>query len=100
MYPLPRIGEKIQHLEGFQYATVLYLKMGYYTIRLLPTSQDMTKIVNEFRKFRYNCHPMGMCALGDIFQAKVDELIDDIVGIKKYIYDISVLSKDSLYKHI
>ena len=43
---------------------------------------------------------MGMCALGDIFQAKVDELISDIYGIKKYINDIIVLNKNSFEKHI
>ena len=43
---------------------------------------------------------MGMCASGDIFQAKVDELIGDIGGIKKYIDDILVLSKDFFRKHI
>ena len=40
-YPLPRIGNKTQYLEGFQYATTLYINMGNYTIRILTTSQDM-----------------------------------------------------------
>ena len=47
-------------MELFQYATALYINMGYYTIRLLPASQDMTKIVTEFGKFRYIFIPMGM----------------------------------------
>ena len=47
-YPLPRIGETMQQLEGFQYATALYLKIGYYTIGLFPASQHMTTIINEF----------------------------------------------------
>ena len=57
-HPLTRIGETMQQLEGFQYATALYLNMGYYTIRLSPARQDMTTVVNEFGKFRYNCLPM------------------------------------------
>ena len=43
---------------------------------------------------------MGMCALGDIFQAKVDKLLGDIEGVKTYIDDILAFSKESLYKHI
>ena len=58
----------------------------------------MTMIVTEFGKFRYNCLPMGMCASGDIFQAKVVKLLGDIKVIKKYINDIIVLSKDSFEK--
>ena len=64
-YPLPRIGKTMQQLEGFQYATSLDLKMGYYTIRIFPSSQNMTMIVTEFRKFGYNRLPEGMRASGN-----------------------------------
>ena len=43
---------------------------------------------------------MGMCALGYIFQYKVEELLSDIEGVKTYIDDILVLGKDSFEKHI
>ena len=69
--------------------------MGYYNIRLSPTIQDMTTIITRFGKFRYNCLPMKMCDSGGIFQAKVDKLIVDIEGVKNYMDDILVLSKDS-----
>ena len=90
-YNLPRIGETMQQLEGLQYATALYLNMGYYNIRLSPTSQYMTMIVTEIRKFRYNRLPMGICAYGYIFQAKADNLLGDIKGVKTYIGDILIL---------
>ena len=60
----------------------------------------MMTIVTEFGKFRYNRAPRGMCALGDIFQAKADDLLDDIEGVKTYIDDILVLRKEILFKHI
>ena len=60
----------------------------------------MTTIVTEFGKFGYNCFPMGMCASGDIFQAKVDGLIHYIKGIKTYIDDILILSKDCFRNHV
>ena len=65
-YPLPRIGNTMHHLEGFQYVTALYLNTGYYNIRLSSASQDMIMIVTEFVKLRYNRLHMGMCASGDI----------------------------------
>ena len=79
--------------------TALYQKMGYYTIRLLTDSQYMPAIVNEFGKFKYNRFPIGMCALVDIFQVKVDELLGDIEGVKTYIDDILVLIKENFSKH-
>ena len=78
----------------------LYLNMGYYNIRLSPASQDMTAIVTEFGRLGYTFLPIGMCASGGIFQAKVDEILGDIKGVKTCINDILVLSKDRFEKHI
>ena len=89
----------MQQLEGYQNATSLYLNMGYYTIRLSPTIQDMMTIVTEFGKFKYNRLPMGMCAYGDILQAKLDKLLGDIEGVKTYTDDKIVLCKDSFENH-
>ena len=98
LYTLPRIGGTMQQLEGFQYATTLYI--GYYNIRLYPSSQYTKMIVTEFGKFRYNHLPMGICSSEDIFQSKVDEILSDIEGVKTYIDDILVLSKYFFRKHI
>ena len=100
LYPLPRIGDSLQKLEGFQYATELDLNKGYYTIRLSPASQDMTTIVTKFGKFKYNYLPMGMYASGDIFQSKAEKILGDIEGVKTYIDDVIVLGKDSFENHI
>ena len=83
----------MQQLEGFHYSTALDINMGYYTIHILPYIQYTTAIVTEFRKFRYNNPPMIMCALGDISQAKVDELLGDIKGVNMYIDDTLVFIK-------
>ena len=80
--------------------TALDLNMGYYAIRIYPANQDMTTILTEFGRFRYNRLPLGMCASGDIFQAKIDELLGDIKGVKTCINDILVLSKDIFEKNI
>ena len=90
----------MQKLELFQYATTLDLNMGYYIIRLSPPSQDIATIVTEFGKLRWNCLPISMCASGGIFQDKVDKLLGDIKGVKTYIDDILVLSKDLFGNHI
>ena len=60
----------------------------------------MTMIVTKSGKSGYNHLPIGIYALGDIFQDKVDKLISDIEGVKTYIDDILVLSKEGLSNHI
>ena len=51
-------------------------------------------IVTGFGKFRYNSLPLAMCASVDISQAKVDKLLGDTKGVKKYIDNILVLSNE------
>ena len=84
----------MQQLEWFQYVTVLDLNMEYNTIRILTDTQGMMMIVTEFGNFRQNCLTVGMCASEYIFQAKVEELLGDIEGIKTNINDIRILSND------
>ena len=66
-YPLPRISDTLQELEGFKYASSLDLNMGYYHIRLSEKSSDMCTIVTEFGKFRYKRLPMGVAGSPDVF---------------------------------
>ena len=99
-YPLPRIGDTLQQLEGFQYATSLDMNMGYYHIRLSAEASDMCTIVTEFGKYRYRRLPMGVSCSPDIFQAKIYELLGDIEGVKAYIDDILVIKKGSFKEHL
>ena len=99
-YPLPRIGDILQNLEGFQYATSLDLNMGYYHIRLSESSSDMTTIITEFGKFRYKRLPMGVSCSPDIFQAKIYDLLGDIEGTRAYIDDVLIVKKGTYEEHL
>ena len=98
-HPIPIIGNKMQQLEGFQFATTPYLNIGYHTIRLGEKSKDITTIVTAFGKFQYTVLLIEMVTSGDIFQAKVKELLGDIKGVKAYIDNILVLNKGTFSDH-
>ena len=44
-YPRPKIIEMLLKLEGFQYATSLYLNMGYYHIWLSKNASNLCTII-------------------------------------------------------
>jgi hypothetical protein len=69
-YPIPKISTTLQELGGFTYATTLDLSMGYYNIRLDPTSAKMCTIIFPWGKYLYQRLPMGFAGLADIFQEK------------------------------
>ena len=94
-YPISRIADTLQQLEGLKYATALNLDMGYYTIPIAEYSKNIKLIVTEFGKLRYTCLPMGMVIYGNVFQSKVYDLIGDIEGARTYIDDILINWKRS-----
>ena len=99
-YPLPRIDDTLQQLEGFQYATALDLNMGYYHLRLDPAAQDACTIVTEFGKFAYQRLPMGVACAPDIFQSKINELLGKIKEVRSYMDDILMITKGSFQEHL
>ena len=69
-YPMPLILDLMQTLKGFRYATTLDLNMGYYTIRLDATAQEICTIVMPWGKYAYKRLPMGLSCVPDISKRK------------------------------
>jgi len=99
-FPILRIGETLQSLQGFTWASTLDLSMGYWTIELDPETKDMTTITTEFGKFRYNVLPMGFVISSDVFQAKVMELLGHIEGLRCYLDDILAMTCGTFAEHL
>lgn len=59
-YPLPRIDETLNRLNGNNFFTKLDLKSGYHQIRIHPTDKDKTTFVTFHGTFRFNVMPQGL----------------------------------------
>jgi hypothetical protein len=59
-FPLPKITDMLQTLEGFMYVTSLDLDMGYYHMVLTPFSSRLCTIVLPWGKYEYCRLPMGL----------------------------------------
>ena len=81
-YPLPKISEVLQQLEGLTFATALDLKMGYYTLRLDPDAQSICTIITPWGKYKYLRLPMGIMCAPDIFQNKMSDLMQHLEYVK------------------
>ena len=87
-------------LEGFQYGTSLDLNMGYYHIELSPNSKRLCTIVLPWGKYEYQCLPMGLCNSPDIFQEKMNVLMQDLEYVQAYIDDLLILSAGDWQDHL
>ena len=99
-FPIPKITDMLQKLEGFSWATSLDLNMGYYHIELTPNSSRMCTIVLPWGKYEYLRLPMGLCNSPDIFQEKISELMAGLEFCRAYIDDLLIVSKGSFEQHM
>ena len=100
-YPIPKIQDMLQKLEGFKYATALDLNMGYYTIKLLnPDAQTLCTIVLPWGKYKYKRLPMGVAGSPDIFQAKMSSLMAGLEFVRVYLDDCLVISTTTFQDHL
>jgi hypothetical protein len=99
-FPIPRIQDILQKLEGFMYATSLDLNMGYYHIELTPTASSYCTVVFPWGKYEYLRLPMGLCNSPDIFQEKMGDLVAGLEFARAYIDDLLVISSGSLADHL
>ena len=99
-FPIPKISSVLQEMEGFTYATALDLNMGYYTIRLDPTAQRICTIILPWGKYSYLRLPMGMSGSPDIFQEKMSDLMRTLEYVRKYRYDLLIITGGSFDDHL
>jgi hypothetical protein len=99
-YPIPKISTTLQELEGFPYATTLDSNMGYYTIRLDPTSAKMCTIIFPWGKYSYQRLPMGFAGSADIFQAEMGNHMATLENIRAYIDNLLVITRDNLNDYL
>ena len=93
-FPLPKITDMLQKLEGFMFATSLDLNMGYYHMLLTPYSSRLCTIVLPWGKYEYLRLPMGLCISPDIFQEKMSLLMGGLEFARAYLDDLLIISTE------
>jgi hypothetical protein len=74
--------------------------MGYYTIRLDPTTAKMCTIIFPWGKYSYQRLPMGFAGSADIFQVEMGNLMATLEYIRAYIDNLLVITKGGLDDHL
>ena len=83
--PIPKNSTMLQDMEGFTYATSLYLNMGYYTIRLDPDAQKICTMVFPWGKYSYMHLSMDIAGSPDLFQEKMLGLMESLEFVHTYL---------------
>ena len=99
-YPIPKIADILQKLEGIKYATSLDLNMGYYTVQLSTDASRLCTIITQWGKYQYLRLPMGVNCSPDLFQEKMSDLMEGLEYVRTYLDDLLVLGNTTFEDHI
>ena len=67
--------------------------MGNYHLTLTPDASKLCTVVLPWGKYEYLRLPMGLCNSPDIFQEKMNNLMQDLEFARAYIDDLLIISK-------
>ena len=94
-YPLPRIDDALDRLNGAKYFSSMDCDQAYYQVPVKPADKEKTAFITPDGLFEFNYMPFGLCNAPATFQ----RLIDVILGRLKwtialvYLDDIIVYSR-------
>ena len=93
-YPLPKICEVIDHMEGSIYFTTLDCAAAYWSIPLEENDKEKTAFSGPRGKYEFNVTPYGLCNAGATYQRMMDLSLSGLsmVRVLAYLDDIALFS--------
>lgn len=96
MYPLPRIDDALDCLQGAEFFSSLDLRSGYWQVPLAEADRSKTAFVTPDGLYEFNVMPFGLCNAPATFERMMDSVLR---GLKWhiclcYLDDIVVFAPD------
>ena len=95
-YPLPRIDDTLDCLQGAKYFTVIDACSGFWQIPIKEEDKEKLAFNTTFGTYRWNVMPFGFTNAPAIFQRAMNETLDSDLyqHCLVYIDDIMIYSKN------
>ena len=90
---IPTLEELNTHFAGSTVFSKLDAKAGYWSVHLDPDSQLLTTFRTPFGRYCWTRLPFGLNVSQDIFQARMDEILEDLQGVVGIHDDVCVHGK-------
>jgi hypothetical protein len=93
-YPLPRIDDLLDKLQGAKVFSSLDLMSGYYQIRLPDDDVEKTAFRTTGGLYEYKIMPFGLTNAPAVFMSHMNAILADLPFVVVYLDDILIFSKD------
>lgn len=74
-YPLPRIDDTLDALQGAHIFSTLDLRPGYWQIELHPTAKEKTAFITHQGLYEFRVLPFGLCNSPSTFQRLMEHVL-------------------------
>ena len=93
-YPLPRINDLLDSIQGSQYFSSLDLASGYWQVRMEPNDQYKTAFITRHGTFEFKVMPFGLTNAPATFQRLMDYVLREYLWkfVVVYLDDINIFS--------
>ena len=90
-YPLPTIEDVATRLRGAKVFSILDVRNGFWHVVLDEESSHLTTFNTPFGRYRWKRMPFGIRSAPEIFQRKMNELIEGLKGVEVIADDFVVV---------
>lgn len=96
-YPLPRIDQLLDTLQGSKYFSSLDLHSGYHQIKIHPDDVSKTAFTTPFGHYEYLVIPFGLSNAPSAFQTVMNNVFRDMLDkfVMIYLDDILIYSRSA-----
>lgn len=91
--PMPTLDESRHKFKGATVFSTLDARHGYWSVKLDHESSYLTTFNSPFGRYRFKRLPFGLCISQDVFQARMNQILEKCHGVVGMADDIAVIGK-------
>jgi hypothetical protein len=100
-YPVPRIDDMLDRLNGARYFSKLDLVDGFWQVRLDDKSKEITGFANRGGFYQWKVLPMGLVNSPSVFQRNMDVVLGDLLWTCAMMYmDDCIIFSRTFEEHL
>ena len=93
-HPIPKVEDSLAQLSGATLFTKLDANSGFWQIPLSESSRLLTTFITPFGRYAFNKLPFGISSAPELFQKRINLILEGLEGVVCQIDDILVFGKD------
>lgn len=94
VHPIPSVDETLGKLAGATVFSKLDANSGFWQIPLSQNSRLLTTFITPFGRFCFNKLPFGISSAPELFQKRMNKVLEGLEGVVCHMDDVLVVGKD------